>query len=74
MLDIDTEEMVINKSFRISYDNPDYDELQKDFKLINNLVLEGFHLSRIGGGTNVLIVALEKRTFKNNIYKNNIKE
>lgn len=66
MIDVDTEEIILNKHFRISYDYPKNEELQTDFELINNLLKQGFEMRRISGGTKSLNIELQKRTFKNN--------
>lgn len=67
MLEVDSEDLIINKHFRISYDYPNNEVLQKDFKSINDLIMQGFELNRISGGTKTLTIELQKRIFKNNI-------
>jgi len=67
MINADTEEIILNKHFWISFDYPKSEELQTDFELINNLLRQGFEVRRISGGTKALSIELQKRTFKNNI-------
>lgn len=65
MIEVDTEEIILNKHFRISYDYPKNEELQEDFTSINNLLKQGFELKRISGGTKTFSIELQKKTFKN---------
>ena len=67
MINVDTEEIILYKHFWISYDYPKNDELQVNFKSINNLLRQGFEVRRISGGTKALNIELQKHTFKNNI-------
>jgi len=67
MVNADTEEIILNKHFWISYDYPKSEELQMDFNLINNLLKQGFKVRRVSGGTKSLSIELQKRTFINNI-------
>ena len=40
----------------------DYDELQKRYKVINQLISDGYHLVSVSGGSEHLYLSLQKRS------------